>query len=185
MTIRNSYTYVGKYFLVIGPSKILKNQRGVIAKKNYKKGELLFTIKGPILKNRTKYSFAIDLNLNIEPQSTSEGENFGHYTNHSCDPNAFIRIVEKDSKNPYPYIEVAARKAIKKGEEITVDYASFEYNTSVDGLRCRCDQRKCRGEISGFKDLPFSIRENYKKEGIISNYLIKLYNKDKKYDKTT
>ena len=176
---------IERSYLIVGQSNILKNQRGVIAKKDYKKGELLFNVKGPISKHKTKYSFPIDLKLNIDPRLNNGKENFGHYTNHSCIPNAFIRVIEK--VNNEAYIEVIARKDIKKGDEVVTDYASFEYETSIDGLKCDCGQKKCRGRIFGFKDLPDSLKKKYEEEGIIPSYLIKLYNKlynKKKYAQT-
>lgn len=158
--------------LVVKQSKILKNQLGVITKRNYKRGELLFIVKGPILKRRTKYSFSVDLDRHIDPRLVNGKKDFGHYTNHSCNPNAFASIIDKDCKTPY--IEIISRREIKKGEEVTIDYASFEYETVVDGLQCNCGQKRCRGKIFGFKDLPYDVKIKYRKDGIVPSYLMKL-----------
>ena len=162
--LKNSYFFVG-------PSKMIKKQLGVFAKRNYNKKELLFIIKGPILKNRTRGSFSVDLNHHIDPLKNGK-KDFGYYTNHSCNPNAFISIIDKSYRKPH--IEVIARRKIKKGKEITIDYASFEYETTIDNSRCGCGQKVCRGKIFGFKNLPYKIKEKYKKEGIVPDYLIEL-----------
>lgn len=125
-------------------------------------------MKGPIVKLRTKYSFPINLNHHIDP--ISPGGDFGHYTNHSCNPNA----INSSRMGIKPYIKVIARKKINKDEEITIDYASFEYETSIDGLECKCSQKICRGIIFGFKDLPLSTIKKYKKEDIIPTYLVNI-----------
>jgi D-alanine-D-alanine ligase len=57
--------------------------------------------------------------------------------NHSCDPNAWV-----DGLN------LVARRKIKTGEEITIDYCTF-YNERMDDFVCHCGTRKCRGIIRG------------------------------------
>lgn len=59
------------------------------------------------------------------------------HTNHSCAPNAFIRVCRGR-------IELWAMGNIGPGEEITCDYG----DTQHDGkLRCRCGSERCRGYI--------------------------------------
>ena len=43
---------------------------------------------------------------------------------------------------------MVARRDIKAGEEITMDYATF-YNEAMDDFVCHCGARKCRGLIRG------------------------------------
>ncbi len=57
--------------------------------------------------------------------------------NHSCDPNAWIEG-----------LDLVARRKIKAGEEITIDYATF-YNERMDAFDCHCGSRKCRKVIRG------------------------------------
>ena len=57
--------------------------------------------------------------------------------NHSCRPNAFLRIIRDR-------VEVYARRIIKKGEEITVDYGESPHS---GGMRCGCGQARCRSRI--------------------------------------
>ncbi|CAN5296515.1 SET domain-containing protein-lysine N-methyltransferase [soil metagenome] len=60
-----------------------------------------------------------------------------HYANHSCDPNLC-------HAGPY---ELAARRPIRPGEELTVDYGT---NSGADGfeMTCRCGSAACRGTIT-------------------------------------
>ncbi len=157
---------------IVTKSVFLEQELGVVAKQSYKSGELLFTVNGPIKSQRSKYSFAIGLDRHIEPKQEKGSYNLGHFVNHSCDPTTITRIVEK--KIGSPYIEVIARRNIKKGEEITFDYASLEYELTLINSICKCNTRQCRGIIQGFKDLPKSVIKKYKKEGVIADYLLGL-----------
>lgn len=56
---------------------------------------------------------------------------------HSCDPNAWL-----------VGLDVVARRRIKKGEEITLDYATF-HNEQMPSFECSCGQPGCRGTIRG------------------------------------
>ncbi len=57
------------------------------------------------------------------------------FINHSCAPNTFMRCTRERA-------EFYALRAIRAGEELTVDYGESHH----DGrLRCRCGARNCRG----------------------------------------
>ena len=161
---------------VVTESTFLEHEVGVVAMRSYTKGEMIFLVEGPITSQRSKYSFAIDLNRHIEPKQEKGGYNLGHYVNHSCDPTVVTVIVEKSGHKPY--IEVIARRDIKKGEEITFDYATLEHEITLVNAICKCKTQKCRAIIQGFKDLPPEVFEEYKKEGIIAKYLLDI-NKNK------
>jgi D-alanine-D-alanine ligase len=68
--------------------------------------------------------------------------------NHSCDPNAWLQG-----------LNLVARRKIRAGEEITIDYATF-YNERMDDFVCHCGARKCRGIIRG-TDYRESFVERY------------------------
>ena len=53
--------------------------------------------------------------------------------NHSCDPNAFIRIV------PGLKVAVFARRDIQAGEELTIDYRDPDHPEV-----CHCGAANCR-----------------------------------------
>jgi hypothetical protein len=68
----------------------------------------------------------------------SRGGNGTHYINHSCEPNAFMKIL-------YNHILFIALRDIAPGEEITIDYESTLHS---DTKRCACGARRCRGTIN-------------------------------------
>jgi len=58
--------------------------------------------------------------------------------NHSCDPNLCSRIVGG-------HILYMSKRAIRAGEELTVDY---RFSDKIGDVRCRCGARGCRGTIN-------------------------------------
>lgn len=76
--------------------------------------------------------------------------------NHSCDPNAW-----------FEGLDIVARRRIKKGDEITLDYATF-YNEQMPSFECACPSSVCRGTIRG-KDYLEDFVERY--SGHVSDYV--------------
>lgn len=68
----------------------------------------------------------------------SRGGNGTHYINHSCQPNAFMKIT-------YGHILFIALRDIEPGEEITIDYESTLHS---DEKKCICGAASCRGTIN-------------------------------------
>lgn len=68
----------------------------------------------------------------------SRGGNGTHYINHSCEPNAYMKIL-------YGHILFMALRDIQPGEEITIDYESTLHS---DRKRCTCGAPSCRGTIN-------------------------------------
>jgi len=58
--------------------------------------------------------------------------------NHSCDPNLRSRIQQG-------HILYISKRAIRPGEELTVDY---RFSDKIDDVRCRCGSPNCRGTIN-------------------------------------
>jgi len=158
-------------FIIAKDSNFLEGQIGVITQREFHKGDKLFSVKGPILSQPTKYSFSVDLDKHIDPLKDDGSFDLGHFLNHSCNPNTFIKIVNRASTKPF--IDIIARRDIKTGEELTFDYASLEYDT-VTKTVCKCGTSVCRGTIHGFKDLPEHIKKEYEKEGMIPAYLLNI-----------
>jgi uncharacterized protein len=76
-----------------------------------------------------------------------------NFINHSCDPNLWMQ----------DEVTLVARRAVFRGDELTIDYALFEANEeSVGRFQCRCGSPLCRGRYSG-KDwrLP-DLQKRYK-----------------------
>jgi D-alanine-D-alanine ligase len=57
--------------------------------------------------------------------------------NHSCDPSAWLEG-----------LDVVARRPLRAGEEITLDYATF-YDERMPDFACDCGTAACRGTIRG------------------------------------
>ena len=75
------------------------------------------------------------------------------YLNHSCDPNAYVWYRGTD-------IDIIARRPIRAGEEITVDY--LINNAGGNSWECRCGSERCRGKTApSFFDLPIDIQREY------------------------
>ena len=69
--------------------------------------------------------------------------------NHSCDPNAWLTG-----------LNVTARKPIRSGEEITLDYATF-CNEIMEPFSCKCGANDCRELIKGTDYRSNFVREKY------------------------
>ncbi|HRY27864.1 MAG TPA: SET domain-containing protein-lysine N-methyltransferase [Candidatus Moranbacteria bacterium] len=131
-----------------------KYGKGVYAKKDIKKEEMLFVIGGYILTidddNKLRGSLAdkpIDLSdrFLIGPTKISDLDLLPqHWMNHSCNPNAGFR----------GQIFVVAMRKIRKGEEITFDYAMVMYpdksgkSNCYFRMKCECGSKNCRGYIT-------------------------------------
>ncbi len=68
--------------------------------------------------------------------------------NHSCDPTAWLEG-----------LDVVARKDLRSGEEITLDYGTF-YDELMDPFECSCGVAECRGTIRG-DDYRLEVMERY------------------------
>jgi D-alanine-D-alanine ligase len=67
--------------------------------------------------------------------------------NHSCSPNT-----------AFDGLNVIATRNISKGEELTLDYASF-LDQNMEPFTCRCGTPNCRGLITGIIDNTITERE--------------------------
>jgi hypothetical protein len=61
-----------------------------------------------------------------------------HYGNHSCDPTVW-------HVGPY---EIATRRRVEAGEELTIDYATHT-GVADFSMLCRCRADGCRGVVTG------------------------------------
>ena len=111
---------------------------GLFTLKDIAKGKRIIEYIGPIVTeeemkgSRAKYFFELDEKLAIDGRGR---DNLARYINHSCRPNAKGYTSGKR-------IFIWALKAIKAGEELTIDYGR-EY-TKVHIKKCKCAH--CIGE---------------------------------------
>ena len=84
---------------------------------------------------RMIYLFTLDSYWTIDG---SVGGSGAQYINHSCDPN-IITVIRSG------HIIYVSRRAIRKGEELTVDY---HFAKDIEAVPCKCGSAKCRGTIN-------------------------------------
>ncbi|MEO7924364.1 MAG: SET domain-containing protein-lysine N-methyltransferase [Chitinophagaceae bacterium] len=139
---------------------------GIYASRNIKEGDLIFKGEGRAQRIITKrfveknwnedeklhfrrYAYPVSEELFIlwddDPSEWAP-------QNHSCDPNT-----------AFDGLNVLAVKHIKKGEELTLDYAEF-LDDNMEPFQCRCGASNCRGLIMGIKNNSLTERENSAKE---------------------
>ncbi|GFH49475.1 hypothetical protein CTEN210_05951 [Chaetoceros tenuissimus] len=77
---------------------------------------------------------------------------FDAFMNHSCDANTYHPLVSRSSEM-MSYQAIAIRD-IFPGDEITCDYAFFDYECNGHEIeQCLCGSPKCRGKMMGFQGL--------------------------------
>jgi SET domain-containing protein len=132
---------------------------GVFAIAPIKKGELIAILGGVIVqKSEIRKYWKIMGHVGIQiaddffivPTTRKELEETGVF-NHSCEPN--IGFVDST--------QFVAIKDVKKGEELTFDYAFNE--TENESFKCECGFKNCRGTITKEDWKIPSIRKKYKK----------------------
>jgi SET domain-containing protein len=84
---------------------------------------------------RMIYLFTLD---NYWTLDGSVGGSGAQYINHCCDPN--IRTVIQKG-----HILYMTKRAIRKGEELTVDY---HFAKDIEEVLCKCGAAQCRGTIN-------------------------------------
>jgi len=67
----------------------------------------------------------------------SVGGNAFRFVNHSCSPNAYIRIFRE-------HVEFYSLRAIRAGEEITCNYGETQHEGM---LPCACGSDRCRSYL--------------------------------------
>jgi len=85
--------------------------------------------------SRLLYLFTLDSYWTLDG---SVGGSGAEYINHCCDPN-IVTVVRQQ------HILYMSKRAIRKGEELTVDY---HFAKNVDKVPCRCGAETCRGTIN-------------------------------------
>lgn len=123
--------------------------KSVHAARTIEKGELILSGWGPQSPTRTRHSLQVDHDKHIIINTEIE------LINHSCEPNCGVMI-----RREAQALEIHALRQINAGEELFTDYATFEWEMLFLG-KCLCGAPSCRGEITGFKDMPESVRESY------------------------
>ena len=120
---------------------------GVFATRAHPEGRILLPIAGQIQSHPTRYSIQITPETHLEPVlddvTFSPGETQWRFINHSCDPNTRMDVEAR---------VVVALRPIEKGEELTFNYNTTEWDMAVP-FRCHCGSPDCTGQIQGFRHL--------------------------------
>ena len=121
------------------------NGKGIFAKENIKKGEIVFIKGGHILTRNEIFSsgvinsyFPISDNYFLGATNKEEEDAIKLYQNHSCSPNVGL----------HGEITFIAIRDICKDEELTVDYAFIDNKDY--SFNCTCGSENCRGTITGY-----------------------------------
>ncbi|MBI5332311.1 MAG: SET domain-containing protein [Candidatus Aenigmarchaeota archaeon] len=135
--------------------------KGIFAKENIKKGEIVAIKNGHILtsdeynelgKLQREYCLQIDDNFFIGPKTEEEINENAIFINHSCKPN-----IGFDGQVVY-----VALRDIKSGEELTHDYAMCFTKRNNYNFSCNCGTDCCRGNIT---DNDWKIKELQERYG--------------------
>lgn len=121
----------------------------VVTKRPFEVGEQLLVDQGTPISRRTRHSIQVDVDRHVLP-----GEPL-RYFNHSCEPNCGL-VVRCGSDE----LEVQALRPIAAGEEVTLDYDTFEAEIQFMPS-CLCGSARCRKAIRGYVGLPTELRESY------------------------
>jgi len=122
----------------------------VYARRSFLAGQRVFTGTGDIIMERTRYTIQVDDDLHLDPHAPLG------YLNHSCSPNCGL-VIRRGSEA----LVVHALTDIKAGEELTLDYATFEREIAVFTGPCLCGSSACRGRLTGYGGLSPERRQYY------------------------
>lgn len=154
--------------VIVRKSKI--HGKGVFANQNFKKGEKILDIDDThVVKDASKLTeYQRDFQCDWLDNKAILMQEPERYINHSCDPNSYIKTKNNTRS-------LLAMRNIKKGKEITYDYAINGYYESK--IICKCGTRYCRKVLNcDFFQLPKNIQLEYIK--YLDNWFINKY-KDK------
>lgn len=135
--------------------------KGVFARSNIKKGELVASFDGKKYDDDFE-DWTKDLQthtIQFAKTKWRDSKGIARYINHSCDPNCGIKRL----------FDVVAMRDIKKGEQITWDYEMTE-KSDWFRMKCKCGSQLCRKVIGNYKNMPLDVRKRYK--GFISKWLL-------------
>lgn len=122
------------------------HNKGIFATRDIRRGELIDYIRGPLRHLHIKSKEDADIGpdwIGVSARTWINPKWPFNYINHSCNPSAGI-----EGK-----IRCRAMRDIKKGEEITMDYATTEVSPFWK-MRCQCKQPHCRKVIRAIQFLP-------------------------------
>ncbi|MDZ3952382.1 hypothetical protein U0X36_05410 [Bacillus thuringiensis] len=127
--IFNNETSTEKFEIVINDVF----NKGVVSKKEFAKGDLLFKFAGEIQYHQTLYTLQLKTGVYIEDPY------FMGRILHSCEPNSIVNMETQ---------EFYAIQDINVGDYITIDYLKTE-DVLFQSFQCACGSPDCKGYITG------------------------------------
>jgi hypothetical protein len=121
-----------------------RNGQGVFTTSLLRQGEEVIRMRGALVPHPTKWSIQIDEFRHLDASHFIDDD-----INHSCNPSAHI---------DFSQLAVLAKRDIKPGEEITIDYCATE-DVLSHPFQCTCGHANCYGLVRGFRFLEATIRE--------------------------
>lgn len=134
--------------------EVTKGFLSLTAKQDIPAGSFLADVWGPVVNSPTPYTIQVGVDKHVDPDEALKR------TNHSCQPNAKFIFEQRYKGVPIPGLDgnnqvfwyLVATRDIMKGENITFDYTTTEYEMA-QGFKCLCGMEDCLGEVKGFKFL--------------------------------
>lgn len=152
--------------------------KGMFAREPIQKGEVIVVWGGKVFSEadiqagKARERSLVDIDEGVYLGNTvDEPEELDEFINHNCDSNVWLQ----------DEITLVARRHIAKGEEITVDYALWETDSSWE-MECYCGSPFCRKLITGndwkLKEVQIRYQNNF------SPYVVERIKNFKKQGKT-
>jgi cyanophycin synthetase len=131
---------------------ILEGRLGkqAVAARAFRRGDVVTEGYGPTTTERSMHTIQIDCDLHLVPPSPMK------FFNHSCEPNCGL-LVRCGVDN----LEIHALRDLAAGEELTLDYETFEEEFEALTGPCLCRSPKCRGRLKGYGAMPEPLRAKY------------------------
>ena len=122
----------------------------VLATRSFAPGETVMVgfLVGPLTENDSHAT-------QVGPDRWARHGGLGPKVNHSCDPNCGVRL------NDGQAFDFVARRQIDAGQEVTFDYAMRNFTIDHFPTICLCGAARCRGAVTGWKDLPAARKADY------------------------
>ena len=138
--------------------KDTRTGKRLITLEDIDKDQVILRFERRFIDHPTRTSMQVDKDKH---QAAHDPEAYENFIDHSCDPNCYI---------DFNCVALRARRPIRKGESLTYNYLTTEWDMG-EGFECRCNSRRCYGGIRGFKHLSKKRRE--KLRPFLSAYLRK------------
>lgn len=122
----------------------------VLATRSFAAGDTVMVgfLSGPLTANDSHAT-------QVGPNRWARHGGLGPKVNHSCDPNCGVRL------NDVQAFDFVARRPIDSGQELTFDYAMRNFTIDHFPSACLCGAERCRGSVTGWKDLPARRKADY------------------------